>query len=170
MQCQNHSRRARPRSLDLQYPTLPLNETLASWVSDPTVPTMTLTSHNDRPPSSLSESWALLSSSDPASEDDARSELTDLASVTGTNGPDDVSSIDDQETNSEVDGKDSTESGSDSEDVAAFGPSSRQVVTAMGDASSATVTGIYPTGYEAIEFEEPERWPEAEQVELKHTI
>jgi hypothetical protein len=171
MQFQQPRERASAQPLILRYPILPpVNETLALWLSDPNLPTMTLASHFERPPSSLSESWALLSSSDTASEDDTRSELTDLASVTGTNGIDDVSSLDDPETSSEADGKDSTKSGSDEEESAPFGLSSRQTVTRGGVTTSSIAPGVYSIGLEAIEFEEPDRWPDAEQVELKHII
>jgi hypothetical protein len=165
-----HSSTARSEPLTLLFPTLPLNEDFALWLSDPNISAMTLTPHNDHPPSSLSESWALLSSSDTTSEDDTRSELTDVASIAGTNGLDDVSSIDDQETSSEADSKDMTEDGSESEDISPFGHSSRPVAAEQVEESSHTVTGGYSIGSEAIEFEEPERWPDAEQVELKHTI
>lgn len=67
---------------------------------------MTSDSQTDNTPSkSLGESWATLSVSDAHSEDGTRSEQTDVGSLIDPAGPDDVASLDDRYTSSEIDGR-----------------------------------------------------------------
>src|SRR5437667_9434651 len=90
----------------LQYPKLPLNESVSSWLSQSRPETMTSASQMERPSSALSEGWATLSASDIHSEDDIQSEQTDVASLIGQSGPDDVASLEGRDNDSELDSTD----------------------------------------------------------------
>lgn len=155
-----------PASPTLQYPTLPPSQSMAGWLSQSRPATMTSASHaSERPPSSLSDSWATLSIPDTQSEDDARSEHTDAASLIGRSSPDDVTSLDGRECDSEVDNDDVQSNYSESQGLSLF-PTEPEGI----DDSALTAKPGYHSSSESIEFEEPDRWPEAERVELKHTI
>lgn len=122
---------------------------------------------SERPPSSLSDSWATLSISDTQSEDDTRSEQTDAASLIGQSSPDDVTSLDErEECDSEVDDNDMQSNYSESHGLSLFHSGEPEGI----DDSALTAKPGYHSSSESIEFEEPDRWPEAERVELKHTI
>ncbi|KAA8652559.1 uncharacterized protein ATNIH1004_001464 [Aspergillus tanneri] len=137
---------------------------------------MTSTPLSEHPPKSLSESWATLSASDVHSEDGARSEPTDAGSFIDQTGPDDVASLDERYTSSEVDGNDeggfdgdgydSKSNVSESQELPAIFP---QIGTSIDD-SNITAKTAFRQPTESIEFIEPEEWPEVERVELKHTI
>ncbi|KAJ5973435.1 hypothetical protein N7481_010645 [Penicillium waksmanii] len=89
----------------LQYPTLPpLTASVEEWLSR-SRPTNNMTSDHiaDSPPKVLSESWATLSVSDLHSEDGSRSEQTDIGSLLDQSTPDDVASLDDQDSGSDED-------------------------------------------------------------------
>ncbi|KAF7115750.1 hypothetical protein CNMCM5793_003253 [Aspergillus hiratsukae] len=129
--------------------------------------------HNSK---SLSESWAALSASDAHSEDGTRSEQTDAGSLIDQTGPDDVASLDDQYSCSEADGV-----GEDDTDEEEYNQRIKEsesqelpsLFTQTGDAidgSNLTAQTAFYQSSESIQFVEPEQWPEAERVELKHTI
>ncbi|OGM41512.1 hypothetical protein ABOM_008900 [Aspergillus bombycis] len=125
----------------------------------------------DNTPRSLSESWATLSASDIHSEDGSRSEQTDVGSLIDQAGPDDVASLDEQYSSSEVDGNedddyDSKSNVFGSQELPALFPQVRGSI----DDSNITTKTAFRQSTESIEFTEPEKWPEVEQVELKHTI
>lgn len=137
---------------------------------------MTSTPAAEHTSRSLSESWAALSTSDAHSEDGTRSEQTDAGSLIDQTGPDDVASLDDQYSCSEADavGEDDTDeeeynqmiTNSESQEL----PS---LFTQNGDAidgSNLTAKTTFYQSSQSIQFVEPEQWPEAERVELKHTI
>ncbi|KAK2737408.1 hypothetical protein FQN55_001146 [Onygenales sp. PD_40] len=117
--------------------------------------------------SSLSDSWATLSGSDVYSEDEARSDHTDLASLVGRSVPDDVTSLE---------GRDDLDSEADSTDVHSYCsepapfPHHLEESTAVEDSKSTLRPPPYPLVSDSIEFVEPDTWPEFETVELKHTI
>lgn len=129
--------------------------------------------HNSK---SLSESWAALSASDAHSEDGTRSEQTDAGSLIDQTGPDDVASLDDQYSCSEADGV-----GEDDTDEEEYNQRIKEsesqglpsLFTQTGDAiddSNLTAKTAFYQSSDSIQFVEPEQWPEAERVELKHTI
>ncbi|KAK2808273.1 hypothetical protein FQN50_004832 [Emmonsiellopsis sp. PD_5] len=117
--------------------------------------------------SSLSDSWATLSSSDVYSEDETRSEHTDLASLVGRSVPDDVTSLE---------GRDDLDSEADSTDVHSYCsepapfPHHLEESTTVDDSKSTLRPPAYPLVSDSIEFVEPDTWPEFETIELKHTI
>lgn len=153
----------------LQYPTLPpLNASVEEWLSR-SRPTGGMTSDSGEH-RSLAESWATLSASDAHSEDGARSEQTDVGSLIDQAGPDDVASLDDRYTSSEVEGQDDTDedksSGSDGQDLPPLFPHAGDTI----DDSNLTTKPAFHESSDSIEFIEPEKWPDAERVELKHTI
>jgi hypothetical protein len=152
----------------LRYPTLPpLSRSVEEWLSQSRPATMTSNPHIERPSSSLSESWATLSTSDIHSEDGTRSEQTDIASLIGQNGPDDVASLDEQESASDVDGTDEEQSNVfESQELPPLFARERD---GINDSSMTMKAALLPPS-ESIEFPEPEQWPEVERVELKHTI
>ncbi|EAW17583.1 uncharacterized protein NFIA_075120 [Aspergillus fischeri NRRL 181] len=161
----------------LQYPTFPpLSGSVEEWLSRSRPTSMTSTPAAEHASRSLSESWAALSASDAHSEDGTRSEQTDAGSLIDQTGPDDVASLDDQYSCSEADavGEDDTDeeeynqriNNSESQEL----PS---LFTQRGDAidgSNLTAKTAFYQSSESIQFVEPEQWPEAERVELKHTI
>ncbi|RMJ28764.1 hypothetical protein PHISP_00409 [Aspergillus sp. HF37] len=133
-----------------------------------------MTSHSepDHQPRSLAESWATLSASDAHSEDGARSEQTDVGSLIDPAGPDDVASLDDRYTSSEVEGHEDYDddedrsSGSECQDLPTLFPHAGDTINDSG----LTTRPAFHQSTDSIEFSEPEKWPEAERVELKHTI
>ncbi|KAJ9257868.1 hypothetical protein DTO212C5_8805 [Paecilomyces variotii] len=163
-----HRRLARPADPPhLRYPTLPpLSVSVEEWLSQSRPANMTSSLHVERPESSLSESWANLSVSDIHSEDGTHSEQTDIGSLIDQNGPDDVTSLDGQETNSEIDGNDDEQSNiSESQELP---PLFARVKDGINDSNITTKAAFQPT--DSIEFREPEQWPGVERVELKHTV
>ncbi|GFF41461.1 hypothetical protein IFM51744_04813 [Aspergillus udagawae] len=136
---------------------------------------MTSTPAAEHTSKSLSESWAALSASDAHSEDGTRSDQTDAGSLIDQTGPDDVASLDDQYSCSEADGV--GEDDTDEEYNQRINDSESQelpsIFTQTGDAidgSNLTAKTAFYQSSESIQFVEPEQWPEAERVELKHTI
>lgn len=138
---------------------------------------MTSTPPADHPRQSLSESWATLSLSDIHSEDGAPSEQTDAGSLIDPSGPDDVASLDeryssnddmdaDYEEGLENEGYDSRSDVSESQELQPMFP---QVGCSIDD-SALTAQTAFRQSTESIEFIEPDQWPEAEKVQLKHTI
>lgn len=99
------------------------------------------------------------------SEDDARTESTDTASLVGHSGPDDVFDLDETESNSEVGAIDTGRDVSDSQEIS---PNAYPTQPSLHSLDS-TITPD-PHASDSIEFEEPERWPDVERVELKHTV
>ena len=152
---------------DLAFPTLPSTKSISALLSHSyTVIMATSSTPDDRPPSSLSDSWASLSGPDFTSEDDTRSESTDNPSLVGQPSSDDVSELTDTESNSEAEARDADRDVADSQEIS---PASFPAQTSLHSLDST----IMPGGADRpipIQFEEPERWPDAEQVELKHTV
>ncbi|GAQ09699.1 hypothetical protein ALT_7020 [Aspergillus lentulus] len=137
---------------------------------------MTSTPAAEHTSRSLSESWAALSASDAHSEDGTRSEQTDAGSLIDQTGPDDVASLDDQYSCSEADavGEDDTDeeeynqkiNNSESQELPSLFAQTDDAI----DGSNLTAKTAFYQSSESIQFVEPEQWPEAERVELKHTI
>jgi len=168
----------------LQYPTLPpLTASVEEWLSR-SRPANKMISDipADLPSKSLSDSWANLSVSDMHSEDGNRSEQTDIASLIDQTTPDDVASLDDQESNSEADGPEQEylfgyDEGAHEEIQALHAlATSQQFPSPFAhpgsaiDDSNLTTRPSFRQSLDSIEFVEPEKWPEMERVELKHTI
>ncbi|PGH19442.1 hypothetical protein AJ80_03943 [Polytolypa hystricis UAMH7299] len=144
----------------LQFPILPLPAPQPPGEPQTGDSMMTSAAEADRPPSSLSESWATLSNSDIHSEDDCRSDHTDVASLVDQSVPDDVTSLGEPEDDSDVD-----------TDVQSVGPGSQAPpLNGDHDLNSDSYLTASNLGSESIEFQEPDNWPDAELVELKHTI
>ncbi|KAL4919712.1 hypothetical protein BDW62DRAFT_178283 [Aspergillus aurantiobrunneus] len=158
----------------LQYPTFPpLSGSVEEWLSHSRPIRMTSTP----PQQSLSDSWATLSVSDVHSEDGAPSEQTDVASVIDPSGPDDVTSLDERySSNDDMDGN--YEEGLDNEDYDSRSDFSESqnlhpIFPQLGcsvDDSNLTTQTAFRQPSESIEFIEPDKWPEVERVQLKHTI
>jgi hypothetical protein len=168
----------------LQYPTHPpLTASVEEWLSHSRPANMTSDRTSDYPPNTLSDSWATLSVSDIHSEDGSHSEQTDVCSLIDHTSPDDVASLDerysssdaeeqDEEDNQEDDGIDDDEvqcTDSVSQELPALFAARGGNSTAIDD-STATTKPVFPRTSDSIEFVEPEKWPEIERVELKHTI
>ncbi|KAL4940915.1 hypothetical protein BDV06DRAFT_13008 [Aspergillus oleicola] len=159
----------------LQYPTFPpLSGSVEDWLSHSRPINMTST---DEPRQSLSESWATLSASDIQSEDGAPSEQTDVGSLIDPSGPDDVASLDEQySSNDEMEGNydEGVDNGdyddrSDISQSQVLQPEFPHIDCSIEDSNLTTQTA-FRQSTESIEFVEPEKWPEAERVQLKHTI
>lgn len=135
---------------------------------------MTSDTHSNHQSKSLAESWATLSASDAHSEDGGRSEQTDMGSLIDQPAPDDVASLDERFTtsSSEVechdDGDDDEDKSNASEchDLPTLFP---QVDDTIYN-SNLTTKVVFHQSTDSIEFIEPDKWPEIERVELKHTI
>ncbi|RAH40396.1 uncharacterized protein BO95DRAFT_447947 [Aspergillus brunneoviolaceus CBS 621.78] len=172
--CQNDSAAAPP----LQYPTFPpLSASVEEWLSRSRPINMTSNlPTTDQTSRSLSEGWATMSVSDIYSEDGTRSEQTDMGSLIDQTGPDDVASLDETSSNSEIDASDddgyygenyeSTSNVSATQELSSGFP----FLGTSIDNSSLTTQTAFRQSTESIEFAEPESWPETERVELKHTI
>lgn len=133
----------------------------------------------DSPPKALSESWATLSVSDLHSEDGNRSEQTDIGSLLDQSTPDDVASLDDQDSGSDEDNPEQEYThdydNRDQEELHALAtsqqfPSRFSHTGSAIDDSNLTARPPFRQSLNSIEFLEPEKWPEMERVELKHTI
>ncbi|PYH78772.1 hypothetical protein BO82DRAFT_152702 [Aspergillus uvarum CBS 121591] len=172
--CQNDSAAAPP----LQYPTFPpLSASVEEWLSRSRPINMTSNlPTTDQTSRSLSESWATMSVSDIYSEDGTRSEQTDMGSLIDQTGPDDVASLDETSSNSEIDASDddgyygenyeSTGNVSATQELSsAFPPLGASI-----DDSGLTTQTAFRQSTESIEFAEPESWPEVDRVELKLSI
>ncbi|KAL6238587.1 hypothetical protein BDW75DRAFT_201054, partial [Aspergillus navahoensis] len=140
---------------------------------------MTSTPPADHPQQPLSESWATLSASDVHSEDGAPSEQTDAGSLIDPSGPDDVASLDEQYSSSDdmdahsEDGRDNesydSDNRSDISESQGLHLRFPQIGCSIDDSNLTTQTAFHkPT--DSIQFVEPDKWPEAERVQLKHTI
>ncbi|EEH22745.2 hypothetical protein PABG_04956 [Paracoccidioides brasiliensis Pb03] len=149
----------------LQFPKLP---SVPPPSSQSDAEAMTSDNHRfERPESSLSESWATLSASDMYSEDDSRSDQTDAASLVGHSVPDDVTSLEGRDDDSdEVDSADVQSLCSDPPPP----PSLRRHIHEQNlEDSETTINPPYQLVSDSIEFVEPDNWPE-ETIELKHTV
>ncbi|KAJ5713283.1 uncharacterized protein N7483_010464 [Penicillium malachiteum] len=165
----------------LQYPTLPpLTASVEEWLSrSRPANNMASDSSLEPLPRSLEDSWATLSVSDLHSEDGSRSEQTDMGSLIDQATPDDVASLDERYSSSEV-GEPSDEdtpdedgdSNQDQDDI--YDPIPPQFpglfTPAAIDDSNLTTIPAHRQSISSIEFVEPDKWPEMERVELKHTI
>ncbi|KAL9618426.1 MAG: hypothetical protein Q9160_006867 [Pyrenula sp. 1 TL-2023] len=125
--------------------------------------------HVERPSSALSASWATLSNADilsnssSALEDDAQSQSTDAVSLLDQNIVDDANSMDEDSDSAEEDVyNDHTELSDLSR-----GQYLDEKGAEHGQDSEMTAR---LHGTDAIEFEEPQSWPDPEMVNLKHTI
>ncbi|KAL4887452.1 hypothetical protein BJY04DRAFT_175967 [Aspergillus karnatakaensis] len=172
-----HTRRAHTAS-HLQYPTFPpLSGSVEEWLSRSRPISMTSTPPADHARQFLSESWATLSASDVHSEDGTPSEQTDAGSLVDPSGPDDVASLDERySSNDEIDGNyeagidhEDYDSGSDIADSQDLRPLFPQIGCSIDDSNLTTQTAFRQSS-DSIEFVEPDKWPEIERVQLKHTI
>ncbi|KAG0157538.1 hypothetical protein PDIDSM_4723 [Penicillium digitatum] len=164
----------------LQYPTLPpLTASVEEWLSRSRPANMTSDQLSDHSPKNLSDSWATLSVSDIRSEDGSHSEQTDIGSLIDQAGPDDVASLDERYSGSEAEAQDEDnqdDDGIDREEVQCTESVSQELPALFAarrttiDDSTTTTKPSFPHSNDSIEFVEPERWPEVERVELKHTI
>lgn len=137
---------------------------------------------SDRPSDSslkaLSDSWATLSISDINSEDGTPSERTDVCSLIDQASPDDVASLDEHYNSSDAEqDEDNQDDGIDDEEVQCNDSVSQELPplfasggTAIDDSTTTTKPAFSYASSDSIEFVEPEKWPEIERVELKHTI
>lgn len=151
-------------SLLLYHPSISLEETeSASRVLEET---MTSAMGAERPSSSLSESWATLSASDAQSEDEARSEQTDLASLVSPSAPDDVTSLNDGHDTSDFDSEDGQSNCSEEQDML---PSSYHGYGTVESSNLSTSTA-FQAASESIEFQEPETWGDSQTALVNHTI
>lgn len=164
----------------LQYPTLPpLSGSVEEWLSHSRPTDMTSDRPGDPPTHSLSDSWATLSVSDVHSEDGSRSCQTDAGSLIDQATPDDVASLDEPYSNSDVGAPDEDDDQEyeeparhkipTMEESQDFATLLAQTGTTIED-SNITTRPPFRQQSESIEFVEPEKWPERERVELKHTI
>lgn len=125
--------------------------------------------HVERPSSALSASWATLSNADilsnssSALEDDTQSQSTDAVSLLDQNTADDANSMDEDSDGAEEDVYNDRTELSDLSRGQYLGEQGAE----HGQDSEMTAR---PHGIEAIEFEEPQSWPDPEMVNLKHTI
>lgn len=166
---------------------------------------MTSDAQPENPTKVLSESWATLSVSDAHSEDGTRSEQTDIGSLIDQTSADDVASLDDRYSSSEIGGndedhdddhrddhdngnndedEDEDESESEDSDDGNGGYDGRSSVAesqelpalyhrfggAVEDSGLTAQAAFDHSSSESIEFVEPEKWPEMDLVELKHTF
>lgn len=164
---------------------------------------MTSDPQPENPTKVLSESWATLSVSDAHSEDGTRSEQTDVGSLIDQTSADDVASLDDRYSSSEVGGNDEDhdddhpdghDNGNDDEDEdesesedsddgneeydGRSSVSESQELPALyhrfggavEDSGLTAQAAFKHSSSESIEFVEPEKWPEMDLVELKHTF
>ncbi|KAJ5587367.1 uncharacterized protein N7459_003132 [Penicillium hispanicum] len=168
----------------LQYPTLPpLSASVEEWLSRSRPTNMTSDRSVEPLPKSLSDSWATLSVSDIHSEDGNHSEQTDVGSLIDQTTPDDVASLDGRYSSSEAEAPDDEdpreaeeeEEEEDRDEIQSTAESQpfptlfSQGGAAIDDSNLTTRTALRQS-VDSIEFVEPEKWPEMERVELKHTI
>ncbi|KAJ5492236.1 hypothetical protein N7453_010333 [Penicillium expansum] len=164
----------------LQYPTLPpLTASVEEWLSRSRPANMTSYQLSDHSPKNLSDSWATLSVSDIRSEDGSHSEQTDTGSLIDQASPDDVASLDERYSGSEAEAQDEDnqeDDGIDRDEVQCTESVSQELPALFAarrttiDDSTTTTKPSFPHTSDSIEFVEPEKWPEIERVELKHTI
>ncbi|CAG8091718.1 unnamed protein product [Penicillium nalgiovense] len=164
----------------LQYPTLPpLTASVEEWLSRSRPTNMTSDQLPDHSPKTLSDSWATLSVSDIRSEDGSHSEQTDAGSLIDQASPDDVASLDERYSGSEAEAQDEEnqeDDGLDRGEVQCTESASQELPALFAarrstiDDSTTTTKPSFPHTSDSIEFVEPEKWPEIERVELKHTI
>lgn len=135
-----------------------------------------MTSTPEHAPKSLSESWATMSVSDIHSEDGTRSEQTDVASLIDPTGPDDVASLDERYSGSEIDGNEDERSYGDHYGSKSYISESQELPPLFShfgasiDDSNLTTKTAFRQSCGPIEFTEPENWPEAERIDSKRTI
>ncbi|KAJ5312507.1 hypothetical protein PENANT_c027G00095 [Penicillium antarcticum] len=164
----------------LQYPTFPpLTASVEEWVIRSRPTNMTSERASEHPPNTLSDSWATLSVSDIHSEDGSHSEQTDTCSLIDQTTPDDVASLDERYSSSEAEVQDEDNQEDDGiigDEVPCSASGSQHLPTLFPfrrstiDDSTTTTKPTFSNSSDSIEFVEPEKWPEIERVELKHTI
>lgn len=169
---QCHSETLSPSSSTLEFPCLPIEHSFHTLLSySRTTKKMDELVHVERPSSSLSASWATLSNADilsnssSALEDDAHSQSTDAVSLLDQHTPDDATSLDGDSRNLQGE-EDIYDDNPESSDLSR-GQYLNQAEAGHDQDSQMTAR---PPGIEAIEFQEPQSWPDAELVDLKHTI
>ncbi|KAL9105282.1 MAG: hypothetical protein Q9227_009521 [Pyrenula ochraceoflavens] len=139
----------------------------------------------ERPSSSLSESWATLSTSD-VSLDDTQSQNTDHASLLDQSTPEDVHSLtgdeseslrddDDKEDQEDIDDEEEEEEEEEAVQEKARSISLERSQRSELDKSTAnnaqdSLLTTKASSFEPIEFQEPQNWPELGMIGLKHTI
>src|SRR2546423_1301994 len=156
----------------LDYPQIFLDFSLESLLSHSNAGRMTTSAPESHlePDNLLSESWATLSNSDYSREDDLRSETTDVGSLVSNNGTEDVHSIED-----DLESEDDEEQLARNNDVGSSQGTDTLAQRLPPASSSFGHQGVATLGnddFSAIEFEEPrtDSWPEAGQVDVKHTV
>ena len=155
------------QSIDLNYPQLLLNGSFSSLLTN-SVPSATSSSTTDMPSyateSNLGESWASLSTDNHTSEDDLQSVNTDTGSLVDLPGTDDVLSLYEADASSEGGLPESV----DSEHIiiGIAPPAATPPITENVDDQHPVDTPHLAS----IEFEEPEQWPDAEHIDLRHTL
>lgn len=159
--------------VDLRYPQILLQTSFASLLSssfpsttDTQVTTMPMSEH------SLSESWASLSETDYAQDDDSHSEATGVISLLGTNTSEDSQSEAEHDAASEIDNLEEKEQAGTSTQGSAELPTPIQTsVAQLRDAqpydSTSTIGAPSPN---AIKFDEADLWPMTGRVDLMHSV
>ena len=156
----------------LEYPQILLYVSLESLLSHSNASTMTTSTPetNLEPDNLLSESWATLSNSDYSREDDLRSETTDVGSLVSNNGIEDVHSIED-DSGSEDDEEQPSRNHDDGSSQT-LDPLAQPLSPASSSLAHESMATLGKDDLSAIEFEEPrtDSWPEAGQIDVKHTM
>ena len=155
-----------PSNVELDYPQLLLPAPFSALLTN-SIPLATSSSTVQMPShtteSSLGESWASLSTQNNTSEDDLQSVNTDAGSLVDLRGTDDVLSLYDADASSE---EGSPESVDGEHLITGIAPSTTTPTASVNvDGQPATSPHL-----DSIEFKEPEQWPDAEHVDLRHTL
>jgi hypothetical protein len=160
------------QSPQLKYPQILLDISLESLLSHSNASTMTSLGPEPHiePDNLLSESWATLSNSDYSREDDLRSEITDVGSLVSNNGAEDIHSIEDD--SESEDDEEQPSSNNDDESPQASDPLAHQPQPASTSLAHEGTAMLENDQLSVLEFKEPrvDGWPEAGQIDVKHTI
>jgi hypothetical protein len=156
----------------LDYPQILLDVSLESLLSHSNASTMTSSAPEPHlePDNLLSESWATLSNSDYSREDDLRSETTDVGSLVSNNGTEDVHSIEDD--SESEDEEEQLSSNNDDGSPQASDPLAQQLPLSSTSLAQEVAAMMEKDDLSVLEFKEPriDGWPEAGQIDVKHTI
>lgn len=116
--------------------------------------------------SALGESWATLSDSSYAGEDDLQSENTDMGSLVDVHSSSDMQSVEDLDTSSESGFPYSHEE----PPALQISNTTARSTEAFDSESRTDSTPAQSQLLEVIEFSEPEEWPETGRADLKYTL
>ena len=152
-------------TVDLEYPRLQLEQSFTSLLSHSYATAIMSEQADGSSLGSLSESWTALSNSAYSTDDDRRSESTDIGSLIDNSGPEDVHSIDEGDDLSEAGGQDFI-SHSSSQELRTQRASMDQ--TAILRSYNAATSAELPI--KVIQFEEPHTWPDTSHINVKRTI